>query len=98
MVWYVITSEFRISIPDFSLVTRNAISTRVYNSWYNQPEVVLSDEGSTNNDSSDRESTAEEEDVIELSSSLADLNVTLAMSQKGDFNLIILLHTIKPVI
>jgi len=98
MVWYVITSEFRISIPDFSLVTCNVVSTRVYDSWYNQPEVVLSDKGSTDNDSSDQESTAEEEDVIELSSSLADLNVTLAMSQKGDFNLIILLHTIKPVI
>jgi len=98
MVWYVITSEFRISIPDFSLVTRNAVSTQVYDSWYNQPEVALLDEGSTNNDSSDRESTAEEEDVIVLSSSLADLNVTLAMLQKGDFNLIILLHTIKPVI
>jgi len=98
MVWYIITSEFRISIPDFSLVTRNAVSTQVYDSWYNQPEVVLSDKGSTDNDLSDRESTAEEEDVIELSSSLADLNVTLAMSQKGDFNLIILLHTIKPVI
>ena len=84
--------------PDFNLVTHNAVSTQVYQSWYNQPEVVLSDQGSTNGDSSDRESTAEEEDIIELSSSLADLNVAFATSQRGKSNLIIIFLTVKSII
>jgi len=59
--------------------------------------VALSDQGSTDGDSSDRESTAEE-DIIELSSSLADLNVAFAMLQRGKSNLIIIFLTVKSII
>ena len=79
-LWFSTSFTSVQSIADCSLVTCNAISSQVYNSWYNQPKVMLSDQGSTENDLSGQESTTED-DIVELSSSLADLNVP------GKFNL-----------